>query len=127
MNLTIEWETVDDDFVDVVHQLPAKWEVCHDCRGEGKYPDRSFSPFGDGVYTSSEFYEAYDTPDEREEYFDGKYDVECETCCGRTTVLEVDWDRLRQDNLKLATEYEEHLNEEAAYRQMCAAERAMGC
>ena len=110
-----------------VVMLPSKWGVCEDCGGEGKYPDRSLSPYGDGSYTQSEFSEAcYDDPDFCEEYFGGAHDVSCETCRGRTTVLQVDWQALEHDDPKLAKEYEEHLRWESDYAAECAHERKMG-
>ena len=110
---------------EVVHELPAKWVVCHDCRGEGRTLNENLR----GVFTHEEFMECFDDEDSRMEYMKGGsgiYGVPCKTCNERTTVAEVDWKTLRARDPKLAKAYEEHLREEREYQRLCEMERRMG-
>ena len=117
----------DDNDEDIIIELPAKWVVCDDCRGEGKYPNRNISPTGDGSWTQSEMAEAcYDDPDFLDDYVGGTYDISCRTCEGRTTVKEVDVAYLNEEEQKQYDLYLKYEEEEAAFQTMCAAERAMG-
>src|ERR1039458_2455528 len=66
-----------------VLELPTHWEICGECRGEGKSSEHL------GCYTASEFAESFD-PDEAEDYFNGVYDRPCSDCGGTGKVREVD-------------------------------------
>ncbi len=70
-------------------ELPARYEICERCRGEGHHSNPSID--GNGI-TSSEFAE-WDE-DEVEGYFSGRYDIACEERCDNGKALVVDEQRL---------------------------------
>jgi len=98
-------------------ELPTKWEVCPICDGEGKHVNPSIDC---GGLTADDFAE---DPDFMDEYMSGTYDVACNYCCGRTTVLAVDWDALTPDQ---ANAYNQQLDDERATRAEHQAELRMG-
>jgi len=99
------------------HELPTKYEVCHQCNGHGSHVNPSI----DGHGISREEFDA--DPDFEEAYFAGRYDVQCYTCKGLRVVPEVDETQVSPD---LLAAYHAHLDSEAEYRQMCRMERMMG-
>lgn len=62
-----------------------------------------------------------------EAYMAGQYDRVCEECKGNKIVMVVDWERAKESHPAELARYAEHLREEREYRQMCEAERRMGC
>jgi len=98
-------------------KLPTKWVVCTVCRGEGTHVNPSIDC---GGISSEEFDE---DPDFAESYASGAYDVQCNCCGGRTTVQEVDWDRLTPEQ---RTAYERQLKDEQADRACHIAELRAG-
>ena len=110
----------DDDGVEKPLELPMKWTICEECRGEGM-------SLCDGMrghaYSAEEFNRDFDE-EERHSYFNGGYDTKCESCRGDGKVKEVDWDQL-DDETKV--ELQEHYNDEAAFASEREAERRMGC
>lgn len=78
----------DGGFVEV--KLPTKWAVCPVCRGEGKH----VNPAIDAGGLSDEFDE---DPEFYERYMGGAYDMQCNSCEGRSTVQVVDDDRLTDE------------------------------
>jgi hypothetical protein len=111
--------TDEGDEVEVA--LPALFEVCQTCRGNGKHVNPAID--GNGL-TQEDFDE---DPDFREDYFSGRYDVTCEECGGQRVVLAIDEAECkrqgREDDLEA---YYKQGREEAAYQAECAAERRMG-
>jgi predicted methyltransferase len=115
-----------DDGEEVEASLPAKNEVCSFCEGTGFHLTRSI---GEHAYSMEEFYEAFDEPEDREEYFrrGGRYDVECETCHGKNVVLCVDEKACRSDEEKaLLKKYYQKLEDIADDNAEREAERRMG-
>lgn len=86
-------------------QLPVKWVVCHVCNGAGTHVHP-------GIDCNGLSAEDFADPDFEEEYRSGRYDVNCNACGGRTTVQEVDWDRLTPGQ-RMA--YERQLDADSAY------------
>ena len=99
-------------------QIPAKFEVCDGCRGNGTHVNRNID--GNGI--SSEEWGEWDI-EEREDYMSGRYDVTCEDCGGMRVIKVPDWEHM---DPKLAEEYSAHLDDEAHYARMCEMERRMG-
>lgn len=66
---------------EVTVSLPAKFEVCTRCRGEGTHTDPSID--GNGI-TASEMDELGD--DFREDYMSGVYDITCTECKGARVI-----------------------------------------
>lgn len=97
--------------------LPTMWAVCPVCRGNGTHVNPSIDC--DGI-TAEDFAE---DPDFEEDYRAGAYDVTCARCQGRTTVHEVDWDRLSPDQ---ASAYRAQLRDEASTRAEELAEVRAG-
>ena len=101
---TIEWERENDEGELEVVEVPAKYEVCWDCEGEGK----TLNEILRGAFTSEEFNDCFDDDESRAEYFKGGkgcYGVTCKTCKGRTTILAPD------DSTELGKEYAKHQDE----------------
>lgn len=91
MRLEIEVYGDDGDTFETL-ELPAKFEVCDRCRGEGSHVNPSID--GNGI-TSSEW--ADWDEDDRETYMSGGYDVSCEECKGQRVVKVVDEEHLSPD------------------------------
>ena len=106
------WTRTHEDGSEEEVQLPAKWEICTTCEGEGK----------SSAYLGVIQPEDWD-PEELEDYMRGVYDRRCEDCKGEGKTLEVDLDRMPTE---LRTAYEAYLEEEYQYRRICEAERRMG-
>ena len=116
----ITFTTLDED-ADIQVDLPAKYEVCQNCNGEGKHVNRAI----DGNGLSREDFD--EDPDFEEAYFRGDYDVPCDECKGRTTVLVVDEDACKTKGLeKELAAYFEYQRDMWAMDAEMAAERRMG-
>lgn len=100
-------------------ELPTRWEICPDCRGEGA------RAFGGEAFTGSEWAEAcHDDPDFAEDYMRGTYDRTCDDCGGSGKIKVVDHDRLTPEQAKAWDEQCQDLRE---MREEEAMERRMGC
>jgi len=78
-------------------ELPAHWEICHRCRGEGSHTNPSI----DGHGISAEEWNGPDwDEDEKETYLSGGYDVACEAGCIGGKVLVVDEEQCKLEPLK---------------------------
>lgn len=97
--------------------LPVKWAVCPGCDGEGSH----INPGVDcGGLSAEDFAE---DPDFAEDYMNGVYDVTCNVCNGRTTVPEVDWEKLSPEH---RAAYEAQLKADDDYHAERLAEIRMG-
>jgi len=118
---TIEFDTLDEETREITVQLPAKYEVCSRCEGEGKHTN----PAIDGNGISREDFDA--DPDFEEAYFSGRYDVECEVCGGKRVELVVDAQACKEQGLEDELKaYYRHRREMRATEREMAAERRMG-
>lgn len=72
-------------------ELPARFEVCPRCAGEGSHVNPSI----DGNGLSAEDFA--DDPDFAEDYMSGVYDVICEQCSGSRVIAVVDPAKLSPD------------------------------
>lgn len=88
---------------DEPHELPTKFEVCHQCRGHGT------SSAYLGAFTGSEWAEQDD--EFKEDYIAGRYDRTCETCNGLRVMPYVDEARCDPELLKAYQEQERSLAE----------------
>lgn len=102
-------------------EFPMKFEVCSLCKGTGKHVNPDIDSHG---ITSEEF---DNDPEFQENYFSGRYDVQCYNCAGRRVVPEIDETHLNVDQKKSLESLRKSQREEADYARICAAERAMGC
>lgn len=114
---TISWTEYTEDDEEVLHELPAKFEVCHRCVGEGKH----VNPNVDGHGISRDEFD--EDPDFKEDYFSGVYDVQCHECQGNRVVPVLDEENCDKEILK---RYKEYLEDEYNYNQECESERRMG-
>jgi len=101
-------------------ELPAHYEVCPRCGGEGRHTDPAVD--GNGL-DANDFAE---DPDFREDYFSGVYDVVCEECKGQKVVAAVDYDSLTDEQKKQLESHYEYQRELHSVDAMMAAERRMG-
>ena len=114
---TIRWITTNDEGFEVTYRIPAFWNICDDCYGNGE------SSAYLGAFTAEDFDEAFPEDDDRMRYLSGGYDRRCEQCNGTGKVLLPD-DR---SNDPIVQAYLEHLREEYEYRMEREAERRYGC
>lgn len=108
-----------DDEIEI--RLPAVWVICDYCRGEGHHCRHL------GAITSDEFSDWH--PDEREDYFAGRYDKTCDVCNGTGKALEVDHAAVDRDPA-LKRQYEMLRECRRIDREIEAeyeAERRFGC
>lgn len=110
--------TEEGDELEVV--FPAKFEVCHRCRGNGKH----VNPAIDGNGLSQEDFDQ--DPDFREDYFSGVYDVPCYECKGQRVIAEIDEERLSAEQKAQLVLLEAQWDEDAATDHMQEMERRMG-
>jgi hypothetical protein len=114
-----EWTEEDEE---IEHELPAKRAVCPGCDGEGRHVNPAID--GHGI-TAGEWDRDWDD-EEREGYFNGRYDVVCHTCKGLRVVTVVDEERAESECPELLRLYWDIQEERAAYERLCASERRMG-
>jgi RecJ-like exonuclease len=98
--------------------IPARYEVCDRCHGEGKHVNPAID--GNGI-TASEMDELGD--DFREDYIAGVYDVACEECRGNRVVPVPDDDRCTEEQLR---EHYAWAYEERMYQRELEMERRYG-
>lgn len=105
----IEIEQSDGSYLEV--ELPWRWAVCPVCDGKGTHVNPSIDCNG---ISAEEFAE---DPDFHESYLRGDYDQECNRCGGRTTVPQVDVDRLSPKEAEAWREHERA--ERQAWHERC--------
>jgi hypothetical protein len=119
----IRFTRTTDEGDEVEVALPASYEVCSRCRGEGKHTNPAID--GNGI-TAEEFDRDWDD-ESKEAYFAGDYDVLCGECGGKRVTLVINEAECKRQGLEADLEaYYENLRDEAACRAECAAERRMG-
>lgn len=111
-----EQEKEDEDFdggTEVSITLPAKYVVCDECDGTGFVLAGGLRGMD---FTESEFYECFEEPEDREEYFrpGGKYDTVCDVCHGQHVVKVV------ADEENLNEEQKKHLEDFAFWEENAA-------
>lgn len=122
--MQIEFTHEDEEGVEEVLKLPAKWVVCGDCEGKGK-TYLGWTSSQQPAFSQEDFEQ--EGPDFREDYMSGAYDRDCPTCAGRTTVLVPDESREKDEKHKRAFElYRAKEKSEREYQAECAAERRAG-
>jgi len=131
MTIVCDLSEVDDDDLlseratDGTMTLPAKYEVCDLCHGQGTVVDPNID--GGGISSGDEF---WDDDEDREtgesRYWRGDYDMTCPTCGGKRVVLVVDTRSLNDRQKKLVKWIDAMDEADWAYARECAAERAMG-
>ena len=99
--------------------LPTKYEMCGRCRGEGVHDPEDWNGF-----TGSEWAEC--EPEFREDYLDGRFDVQCTECSGKRVVPVVDESQLSNAQRKVLEMYEKDREADWEYDRVAEAERRMG-
>lgn len=113
MRTTFEWTEETDEGDCIVHEIPARWEICSRCEGDGTH----VNPNVDGHGITAEEWDRDWDDESREGYFRGDYDVPCHDCGGSGKVKVPDLDQIPGD---LRERYEAH---ERAKAQMDAEAR----
>lgn len=96
--------------------LPAVFQVCSRCRGEGTHVNPSID--GNGLIAE----DFADDPDFAEEYSRGTYDVPCSECHGERVVAQVDVEALTPAQ---RADWDAHLAAERDYQRDYASERRL--
>ena len=65
--------------------MSSKWMICPICEGEGKHVNPNIDSHG---LTREDFDE---DPSFEEDYFNGVYDVSCQTCSGSGKIRRDEW------------------------------------
>lgn len=116
MKLTITlW---DDEGNEQTHELPARWEICDRCHGNGTHDHPAFS----SGLTQEDFAE---DDDFRADYMAGRYDVTCEECEGAGKVRVIDEERLTAAQRIICERWHEQQAEAARDRAADAYTRRM--
>ena len=114
-NKTIEW---DDEDEGISFSLPARYEVCDRCEGEGTH-------IADGIDSHGITREEFDAdPDFEEAYFSGRYDVPCTECGGKRVVLCVNRAFANSEVLAI---FDAMVEEDYRFDAICESERRFGC
>lgn len=106
------------DLYEIPVVVRVKYAVCGTCGGRGTHVDPSIDCNGLGRDDFD------DDPDFREDYFSGRYDVECYGCQGQRVVIVMDREKTAKDIIKLV---DSKFDADAAYEAEIRAERRMGC
>lgn len=124
-DMYVEVEMMDDDGeVESLVALPAKYEVCSNCKGHGMVLNEAMRFH---AYTQEEFEDFSD--DDREQYFTrgGCYDVTCPTCDGKRVEKVVNERECRTPEQKAALKrLRECEDDDREYERLCRMERMMG-
>ena len=108
-------ETEDNDGAEITLALPAVWQICGFCEGDGK------SCAYLGSYTWEEMHEQGE--EFIEDYFSGAYDRQCSECSGSGKIRVIDRETANPEDLTL---YDRDMDERYAAAAEQAAEIAMG-
>lgn len=109
MKITVSGEDADGGFDEEI-EVPARWEICQTCRGNGTHVNRNID--GNGI--TSEQWDEWDD-EEREGYFAGRYDVKCEDGCHDGKVQVVDYESCTSEQKKQVDECDEQQRANARY------------
>lgn len=120
MNPSLPITMIDEEGVETIVALPARYEICPHCSGKGSTSAHL------GAYSSDEMDE--EGPEFLEDYLAGAYDRPCDDCLGSPgRVLVVDESRVITDEQKKALRYMIDLQGEMdELRAIEAAERRAG-
>ena len=99
----IKFTYVNEEGYEEEAELPAYYEVCSRCRGEGVHDNPNFNGF-----TSEDF---DDDPDFLDDYKHGVYDVVCTVCKGKRIVPVVDERKANPRLLKIYNDVQQQLAE----------------
>lgn len=110
MLLEVTVKNMDDgEEIEISVKVPAKFEICQRCRGEGKHVNPSID--GNGI--SREDFDA--DPDFEEGYFSGRYDIRCEARCEEGKVRLPDFNACTPDQKDAVKAWEKHQEEVAQW------------
>ena len=98
-------------------EVPAVFDLCGTCDGKGTHVNPSIDAHG---ISREEFDE---DPDFRDDYFLGRFDVQCNECGGRRVVPVI----AESCPAELKAKAEKWEQEFYDYQRECEAERRMGC
>lgn len=110
--MQIDIEFYDDNDEEYTISFPAKYEICDRCKGKGTHVNPNID--GHGI-TASEWENDWDF-EERENYMNGFYDVQCDNKCDYGKIIVIDYDILSDDMKKKADEYYKRERDLAAER-----------
>lgn len=102
--------------------FPVVFSVCGTCAGKGSYVNPSIDSNG----ISSDEWDNDWSEDEREDYMNGAYDIQCEECHRQRVIPVIDESNLSPDQKKNLVRYNERLESIAESNAICRAEREAG-
>jgi len=123
---TIKFTYENDDGEEIEGVLPAKFEVCGRCRGNGRHVNPSIDSHG---ITEEEWNGPDWDDDSRHTYMSGGYDVTCESCDGKRVEPVIDDEAIERGSEEVKALYARYCEIEedrAQYESMCRMERMMG-
>ena len=104
--------------------LPARWEICGDCYGEGK-TYLGWAARDQPAFSVEDF--DREGEDFMEDYMAGRYDRACPSCKGSGKSLDIDEAALKGVDLKIFEAYSAYLDEDRYYQRELESERRFGC
>lgn len=123
--IAVTWE--DDQGEEQTAELPAKYEVCSDCRGEGR---TLIEGLRFHAFSREEFEEQFHDDEDREAYFDSRshYHEACPTCGGKRVELVVDVGAISTKEQLAAFEHlKAQRRADREYVRLCQSEFERGC
>ncbi len=106
-------------------EFPAKWEICHDCRGKGT-TYLGLRNSDQPAFTREDF--DREGPDFFHDYMSGQYDSGCQGCGGAGKIKIIDEKACTTTTLRFFLKrHQEYLQCLAEDRVTYEAERRMGC
>lgn len=115
-NMTLSFE-IEEQMI----TLPAKFIVCDVCNGKGSHVNPAIDAHG----ITQEEYSTW-SHEEKDDYFNGGYDVPCMTCHGRRVVPVIDEANIKDDQKELLHAVRQCEKEEREFENACRRERMMG-
>lgn len=82
------------DFIEKI-KFPANWEICYDCRGNGK-TYLGWRSRDQPAFTMEDFHG--EGPDFYHDYTAGNYDACCQGCGGSGKILQIDEEACEKDS-----------------------------
>ena len=118
--MNINMNILDKDWNKVKMNMPAHYEVCGRCRGNGKHSD----PAIDGNGLPQEMID--DDPEFLGDYMEGRYDITCTECNGLRVVPVVDFKACTMTQKKALVRTREYRSFEIEQRRAQRAEQNFG-
>jgi hypothetical protein len=117
---TFKFTILDEETAEMDCEVPGKYDVCPRCHGHGSITNPSI-----GAITGDEWERDW-SPEEREDYVRGVYDVTCPQCQGLRVVVIPDRSKLTDEDKAHLKQYRKEQREAREVDHMMEMERRFG-